>query len=351
MLYFFSFCCLIGKQTKEELLFALHLLIHSLKKYVKEFQFIIYTNFDLKINDSNIIIRKYYTHSNNIDLAKKNKQSEWANKWKNLSMNKIFIYHDLFLEFKKDFIWIDLDTYIFHDLSFMNQYDNYFIQQGGNYDYMEPISSEFQIKWPLSIQGNFFKLNITLFNNLIKLLHSLNNQNINLYYDSQSLFTYYFYKVLNNKLVENNIYISGNTIQKNILNSVSIWCPETKQSFATKEGLNNLYIENNNLKSKYHPNKEIQIVSFTFHSLIKIKNEKKFKDLFIENISVQKFYIHKNRFRKNNLYLRCLQDTYLIKQLNHDQSSQNKIQLKKGELLSCKEIIEVSPIYYKIILK
>ena len=65
MLYFFSFCCLIGKQKKNELLYALNLLIKSLNKYVIDYKFIVYTNFDLKIENSNIEIRNYYNHQEN----------------------------------------------------------------------------------------------------------------------------------------------------------------------------------------------------------------------------------------------------------------------------------------------
>lgn len=84
--------------------------------------------------------------------------------------------------------------------------------------------------------------------------------------------------------------------------------------------------------------------------------EKKFIELNniinkVDTTNVNQFYIHKSRFRRNNLHLRCLQDTYLIRHLNHDQSSQNKIPLKKGKLLGCIEIIDISSVYYKIILK
>ena len=350
MLYFFSFCCLIGKQSENELMFALNLLIKSLEKYVKDFKFIIYTNFNFHIDNNKIIIRKYYTHKNNIDLTEKN-NNEWVNKWKNLSMNKIFIYNDLYQEFNKDFIWIDLDTYIYDELSFMYKYDNYFIQQGGNFDFMENISSDFQIKWPLSIQGNFFKLNNKLYHNLIELLHLLHKKKIKLSYDSQSLFTYYFYKILNNNLEAHNINISGKTVQTNILNSVSIWCPETKQSFATKDGLDNLYLENNILKSKYHPNKEIQIVSFTFHTMMNVKNEKKFIQLFIESNNIKKWYIYKKHFILKENYLVAKNKSFLKDSMEHSSIVKNKIQININDKVNFSVIKIINADYFEIIMK
>jgi hypothetical protein len=273
MLYFFSFCCLIGKQTKNELLFALNLLIKSLNKYVIKYKFIIYTNFDLKIENSNIKIRKYYNHKDNELLY-------GTDKWKNLSMNKLFIYKDLYEEFKINYIWIDLDTYIYHNLQYLDNLDNFFIEYGGECSTMVDISNNFKLKYKNVIQGNFWKLNIDLYKKLIILLNDLKKNKIILKYDSQSLFSYYFYKYLNSNLKNDNINIIGNNIHPNILNGIAVWCDKNKTSHATIDGLNNMFINENRLKSKYHINKEIHIVSFTFFTLMKIKNENKFKTLF-----------------------------------------------------------------------
>ena len=273
MLYFFSFCCLIGKQKKDELLFALNLLIKSLNKYVIKYKFIIYTNFDLKIEISNIEIRKYYNHKDNELLY-------GTDKWKNLSMNKLFIYKDLYEEFKINYIWIDLDTYIYHNLQYLDNLDNFFIEYGGENTTIVDISNNFKLKYKNVIQGNFWKLNIDLYKKLIILLNDLKKNKIILKYDSQSLFSYYFYKYLNSNLKNDNINIIGNNIHTNILNGIAVWCDKNKTSHATIDGLNNMFINENILKSKYHNNKEIHIVSFTFFTLMKIKNENKFKTLF-----------------------------------------------------------------------
>jgi hypothetical protein len=275
MLYFFSFCCLIGKQTKDELLFATNLLIKSMDKFIKQYKFIIYTNFnlDLHIQNSNIEIRKYYNH-------KENELLFGNNQWKNLSMNKLFIYKDLYDEFKIDYTWIDLDTYIYYDLSYIENLDNYFLEYGGEFKRLEKVSSNFKIEFHKYIQGNFWKLNINLYIKLIELLNTLKQNSIQLEYDSQSLFTYYFYKILNGNLQNMNINILGNNSYQNSLNGIAIWCEKNNGSHASLNGLNNLFLDKNILRSKFHENKEIHIVSFTFLTLMKIKNNIVFNKLF-----------------------------------------------------------------------
>ena len=50
---------------------------------------------------------------------------------------------------------------------------------------------------------------------------------------------------------------------------------------ATQTGLNNLYLDNNTLKSNFYPDKSIHILSFTFNTLKKLYNSEKFEQLFI----------------------------------------------------------------------
>lgn len=278
MLYFFSFCCFIGKQTKDELLFATKLLIKSMDTYIKKYEFLIFTNFDLQISNPNVKIEKYYNHPSNVLLYKN--ASGWDKGWKDLSMNKIYIFKDLYKKFKVDFIWIDLDTYIFNNLSYLEQMDNFFIDYGGENKTLMPVATNFKINFHNYIQGNIWKLNIDLCEKLLNLLDYLKKKNIRLLYDSQSLFTYYFYKILNGRINEHKINIIGNNVYPNILNGLAIWCPKKERDHASVKGLNNLYIDNEKLKSKFHPNKEIHIVSFTFFTLIKIRNENYFKKIF-----------------------------------------------------------------------
>ena len=247
-------------------------MIHSLDK-TNSYKLHIFTNFQININKKNITIHKYIDNSVNI----------YNDNWLNLSFNKINIYKYLYDNYNIDFIWIDLDTIVTYDLSYLNNLSNFFIDCAGvNKDPHLLIDNKFipRNKW---IQGNIWKLNIELYNVLMNVYIKFKNKNMKFEYDLQSLFTYYFYFILDGSektLLDNNIYIIGRNIKKNILNGLSVWDP-IGNTHANINGLNNLYYENQILKSKFYPNKEIHIVSFTFYTLKHLYNSNKFKELFI----------------------------------------------------------------------
>ena len=273
MLHLYTFCVFIDRHSKEELVYALNLLLKSLDIYVKEYKLIIYTNFNFTINNKSIELRKYYNHHHNNILYHNDI-------WKKLSLNKLFVYKDLHDEFNIDFTWIDLDTYIYYDISYINDLSNIFLEYGGEYTRLEKVSTHFYLEYHKNIQGNFWKLNIDLYTNLMILLNKLINENEMLEYDTQSLFCYYIHKTLNGDINTHNINILGNNYKKNTINGLSIWCEKNNAKHANKEGLDNLYVENKILKSLYHANKEIHIISFTFYTLLIIKNDNFFLKWF-----------------------------------------------------------------------
>ena len=92
---------------------------------INNYKIICYTNFDIhniisKIE--NIEYREYYDNS---------KYNLYKDRWLNMSFNKINIYKDLYDEYKKDYIWIDLDTIICYDITYINDLSNVFIENGG----------------------------------------------------------------------------------------------------------------------------------------------------------------------------------------------------------------------------
>ena len=141
-------------------------------KGVKDYKFIIYSNFNLIINNPKVIVKKYYNHKNNINLY--NNEKGWRDGWKNLSMNKIFIYKDLYDKFKVNYIWIDLDTYIYHNLSYLEQMDNCFLEYGGTRVIPTRVSNNFKVNFNRYIQGNFWKLNINLYKHLMNVFTPFN---------------------------------------------------------------------------------------------------------------------------------------------------------------------------------
>tara|TARA_Y100000389_G_scaffold202607_1_gene248388 strand:+ start:853 stop:1677 length:825 start_codon:yes stop_codon:yes gene_type:complete len=272
---FYTFCVDIGKYEKNALSSTLKLLLTSLHKYLSNYKIICFTNFQLDNNfdqEYNIEFRKYYDNS----IIKLYKDS-----WLNLSFNKINIYKDLYDEFKKDFIWIDLDTILTYDISYINDMSNVFIENGGIVTRENRLfSNNGSITIPRNryIQGNFWKLNINLYYELIKTLEEILKEKWILRYDLQDLFSYYIY--IKNHENLNNINILGNNIKVNTINGLSIWS-ELGNTHATINGLNNFYYDNGLLKTNFHPNKEIHIVSFTFFTLLRLRNLSKFKELFL----------------------------------------------------------------------
>lgn len=277
MLLLYTFCCYIGRHNKPELIKALNLLTKSIHKHVSNYKLICFTNFTNELKEQidkkyNIEYRQYYD---------KQKIKLYSNSWLNLSFNKINIYKDLYDEFNKDFCWIDLDTIICEDITYINKLSNVFIENGGsclNKNILFNNNSSITVPRNRYIQGNFWKINIDLYNNLMNTLDNLVKKKLTLRYDLQDLFTYYIY-------IENNgnckdINILGNNIKSDSINGLSVWSI-VGNTHASKSGLDKLYLENKILRSKLYPNKRIEILSFTFATLKQLYNTEKFKELFI----------------------------------------------------------------------
>jgi hypothetical protein len=273
-LHFYTFCVDISRVSKEELQRCLIILAKSIATNISNHRIICYTNFKIeteKIKDFNIEIRKYYD---------KSAKTLYKDSWLNLSFNKINIYKDLYDEFGIDFIWVDLDTIISSDISYINDLSNCFIENGGIPEKPNKLfinNDKITVPRNKYIQGNLWKLNIDLYNQLFLTLNTINKKGLKLRFDLQDLFSYYIY--IENKGDLKDIFILGNNFQQNTINGLSIW-DKKGTAHANLAGLNNLYYENTILRSKFYENKEIHIVSFTFPTLQKIWDKPKFKELF-----------------------------------------------------------------------
>lgn len=268
----YTFCVYIEKHSKNDLVKVFEFLVKSLNKYIKDFTLICYTNFEINKPHfkQNIIYRKYYD---------KSKIKFFNNKWLNLSFNKINIYKDLYEEYGKDFTWIDLDTIVTADISYINKLSNAFIEIGGNNTYKNILfNNNNTITVPRNryIQGNFWKLNINLYNELMKTFKEIQEKKLILRYDLQDLFSYYIY--IKNKGVLDGIYILGNNVKSNNIYGLCVW--GKIGNIDIKNGLNNLYYNNGELKSKFYEDKTVDILSLTFNIIQKLYNDDKFNNLF-----------------------------------------------------------------------
>ena len=270
MLYIYTFCVFINRHTVESLIKTLNLFIKSLDIHLKNYKLIVYTNFIEKIENDNIELRQYYDNSD---------KNRYGDNWLNLSFNKINIYKDLYDEFDKDFLWIDIDTIITYDISYLNNIDNIFLEQGGISNLKKTIfiNSNESIEAKKYIQGNLWKLNIDLYKDLMICVNKLDNLNLILKYDLQDLFNYYIYFYNQKKINKINIY--GNNYYINTLNGLSQW--NKKQiSHPYLEGLKKMYFEDSILKTSEDSSKEIHFLSFTFFTLHNLFNTNIFKNIF-----------------------------------------------------------------------
>ena len=269
MLHIYSFCVYIEKHSMEDLVKVLKLFIKSLDINVKKYKLILYTNFIEEINHNNVEIRRYYDKTKN----------RYEDMWFNLNFNRINIYKDLYDEFKINFLWMDIDSIITYDISYLNDIDNIFLENGGNEILEQKIfKNSFEtVKTNIYIQGNLWKLNIELYNDLLLCLNMLDNENKILDYDVQSLFNFYIHKYNKNQIKNLNIY--GYNYYNNTLNGLAQWNID-KITHSSIDGLEKMYYENNILKTKYNTSKEIHIVSFTFETLKKLYDTNIFKNIF-----------------------------------------------------------------------
>ena len=207
---FFTFCVDIKRHSRKDLNKSLELLLKSMCHYLEDFKLIVYSNYHINISHSHVECRDYYDQK----ISKM-----YQDKWLNLSFNKIHFYKDLHDEFGQDFIWIDLDTIVCADLSYLDQLDNIFVENGGRPTKKNVLfSNNNQITVPRNryIQGNFWKVNIDLYNQLMSCLSELNRKKLKLRYDCQDLFSYYIYNHKKGDLTGFNIL--GHNYLPNTLN-------------------------------------------------------------------------------------------------------------------------------------
>ena len=289
MVKFFTFCVYIGRHPKKALNRALSLLIESLKANLPVFELTIYTNYEIPVpSGDNISVRTYYDCSKKklYDGSEHNAGSAITNKWLNLSFNKIQIYKDLHDEHKEDYTWIDLDTIIVGDISYIETLPNLFLEHGGR-EFKKPWypfrnNQSLSIPQESQIQGNLWKLTIDLYRDLMGWFKIIQKQGLVLNYDTQDLFNSYIY-IRTNGRIPDGIYILGLNYLPDTVNGLAIWSDPlyglTKH--ATRHGLAQLYRDKEeHMRSKFHPDKQIQILSFTFITLRRTWNSPEFQTLF-----------------------------------------------------------------------
>jgi len=129
------------------------------------------------------------------------------NRWHKLSFNKIHVFKNLYDEYGGEcFTWIDLDTIVLADMSYLRLVDNYFVMHGGAVsDRMHDVlvydgvgsgggvgGGGGRVIWSIPermyIQGSFWKLNLSLYHEVLRLDSMFREIGVRGKYDLQSIF-------------------------------------------------------------------------------------------------------------------------------------------------------------------
>jgi hypothetical protein len=265
----FTFCVDIHKWPTNYLTFALDTLVKSLERFTPDFELLVFTNYVDTHHNPNVEIRPYYE-----GIISDYYQENQDEKWLNLSFNKLSVYRDLYEEFQESYTWIDLDTIICSDLSYLNELENAFVGTCGDISTPHPLfidDCEYHIPYQDYIQGNLWKITPSLYGCMMEILDELNDKGLKLQYDCQSLFNYCYH------FLDYDFHILGQNIYDDKVYGLGVW---SNDDFSIKQSLIlDLVFEKGVLTLKTEPNKEIHVWSFTFANFISIMNTKTFHRL------------------------------------------------------------------------
>ena len=337
----FTFCFYIGKNTYHELVHMLYVLIASLERFHPDFFLVVYHNLGIVIDDPRVMCRRWdvkdggssirplcggmSSRGTDRDLlldADGCEGSVWVegsavrNRWHQLSFNKIHVFKNLYDEYHGEcFTWIDLDTVVVADLSYLGLVDNYFVMHGGDGggdggdgERMHEVllNADGSVRWSiperLYIHGSFWKLNLSLYHEVMRLDLMFRENGVKLKYDLQSIFAVMAggpppYDGLSELTpvvlpvpagvgvwgVCPPMNIIGYNFRPDVMNGLGVW--DTKDSIGNHvntESLANFWwgggtsqrldmigggvTERLSLRTSLYPDKEIHILSLTFDS-------------------------------------------------------------------------------------
>ena len=216
----FTFCFYIGKNTYQELVRMLYVLLASLDRFHPDFFLVVYHNLGITIDDPRVrMVGGGGVKGVGVDLlldAEGCDGNVWVegsavrNRWYKLNFNRVHAFKNLYDEYDGScFTWIDLDTIVVADLSYLALVDNYFIIHGGGgvggggaeadaqkrrHDVLlGPGGGIGDVIWSVPermyIHGSFWKLNLSLYHEILRLDLMFRENGVRLKYDIQSIFS------------------------------------------------------------------------------------------------------------------------------------------------------------------
>ena len=206
----FTFCFYIGKNSYQELVRMLFVLVASLDQFHPDFFLVVYHNVGLTFDDPRVECRKWEVKDGDGERllleAAGCDGNVWVegsavrNRWHKLSFNKIHVFKSLYDEYGGEcFTWIDLDTIVLADLSYLDAVDNYFVIHGGRSERTHEVLCRgggggggggviWAVPERMYIQGSFWKLNLSLYHEILRLDLLFRENGVVLKYDLQSIF-------------------------------------------------------------------------------------------------------------------------------------------------------------------
>jgi len=221
------------------------------------------------------------------------------NRWHKLSFNKIHVFKNLYDEYGGScFTWIDLDTIVVADLSYLRGVDNYFVIHGGVVsERMHDVlvcdvgsggSGGSGGLWAIPernyIQGSFWKLNLSLYHEVLRLDALFRENGVRGKYDLQSIFAVMawggggggnrcpFYDGPS-RISDGSMLVIGENFMPGVMNGLGVW--DTKNgvgNHVNTSALANFRWRGDELTDRLtfrtimYPDKEIHILSLTFDS-------------------------------------------------------------------------------------
>jgi len=268
LIHFVTYCVDIGKHNAKDLIFALNNLLSSIDRNIKDYHIIVYSNFDIKefCKNPKVEVRKY-------KRAEENKLYGVGG-WLNLSNNKIYTCRSLKKETGIDYFWIDLDSIVTADLSYLNDYPNMFITINADTKKPNPIfhnNDKMMIGRGIYICGSLWKLDDRA-NHIVTLAYEdIHSKKLQPRFDLQDVFNYAFYfyhREMREGWNPDEININGYNCLHDVSYSLSWSTGHPKESC-----LSNLYYnDNNELMSKIN-NKKVHILGWVMQHYKRVNQE------------------------------------------------------------------------------
>lgn len=230
--------------TREILVKTFKLLYNSLDYFNENFTLHVYTNFD---NHRDLEKEKSKIHYFPESLFK----NKYKDSWINLSYNKIVAAENILKQYDS-VLWIDLDTIVCKDISYINNLDNFFIKNNSG-DQIQYINNQYSVKNKDWMMGHVWKVNQKTINSFKKIEQQVEEPR----YDIQDYFT------IMDQLGEEKMFFA-NEVSKDTVSTFEIYPDLTHPS---PEVFNDsCKMQDNKIFSK-QLNKQVEFLPFTFNKL------------------------------------------------------------------------------------